>query len=160
MQYRISFIAFATAAMGLLLPTLGYSQGPGLGNQTYADTELFTAISTISSPRGHGNAAMVNGYLMTIYSSDGGGTSGNGGIDFWDVSDPRNPQLYAQHDNANTHGIREAHGFAFSNSYSGDTMVVQAVDGIQFWDVSDPANIVLLNYLDLPGINVGDYSGD
>lgn len=103
---------------------------------------------------------MVNGYLMVIYSSDGGGSSGNGGIEFWDVSDPHNPVLAASHDNIDTHGLREPHGFSFSNSYSGDYMVAQAINGIQFWDVSNPFNISLLSYMDLPGITSGDYTGD
>ncbi len=136
------------------------AKGPGIGNLVYAPNELFTAISLIESPKGHGNVTLVDGYLMTIYSSDGGGTSGDGGFDFWDVSNPRKPILFARHDNADTHGIREAHGFGLSNSYPGDYLVVQGVEGIQFWDVSDAANIQLLNYMDLPGIKKGDYSGD
>jgi DNA-binding beta-propeller fold protein YncE len=134
--------------------------GPGLGNLTYSTDELFQPVGIVQSPRGHGNVAMVNGYLMVIYSSDGGGDSGNGGIEFWDVSDPRNPVLAVRHDNAETHGLREAHGFSFSNSYPGDYMVAQAVDGIQFWDLSNPFAISLLSYLDLPGISQGDYTGD
>ena len=81
----------------------GGTQGPGLGNLSYSSFEVFTPISIINSPLGHGNVAMVNGYLMVIYSSDGGGSSGNGGIEFWDVSDPRNPVLKVWYDNADTH---------------------------------------------------------
>lgn len=151
----------AALAIFLALETPSHAADPpGLGNLTYNTNELFTAVSIIDSPRGHGNVAMVNGYLMVIYSSDGGGSSGNGGIEFWDVSDPRNPVLAAQHDNADTHGLREPHGFAFSHSYPQDILVAQAVDGIQFWDVSDPFNISLIDYLNLPGISQGDYSGD
>ena len=76
------------------------AQTPGLGNLTYQQSELFTDISVVNSPQGHGRVAMVKGYLMVIYSSDGGGTSGDGGIEFWDVSDPRNPTLAVRHDNA------------------------------------------------------------
>ena len=39
-------------------------------------------------------------------------------------------------------------------------MVAQAVDGIQFWDLSDPLNINLINYMNVPGIDQGDYSGN
>jgi hypothetical protein len=136
-----------------------HAQGPGLGNISYNSSELFKRISVIKSPKGHGNVAMVNGYLMVIYSSDGGGTSRDGGIEFWDVSNPRKPVLAVRHDNRNTHGLREAHGFAFSSSYPGDYMVAQAVEGIQFWDLSDPFNISLLDYMRLPVISQGDYSG-
>ena len=67
--------------------------------------------------------------------------------------------LVIRHDNHNTRSLREAHGFAFSNSYPGTYMVAQAHEGIQFWDVSDPLRIALIRYMDLPSINPGDYSG-
>jgi hypothetical protein len=41
---------------------------------------------------------MVQGYLMTIYSSDGGGSPDDGGIEFWDVSDPTLPALVVRVD--------------------------------------------------------------
>ena len=100
-----------------------WAEGPGLGNLFYSSEEVLTPISIISSPRGHGNVAMVNGYLMVIYSSDGGGTPGDGGIEFWDVSNPQSPQLVIQYDNSDTHGLREAHGFGFSNSYPKEYLV-------------------------------------
>jgi len=140
--------------------TLTHAQGPGLGNLTYDSNELFKPISLIQSPHGHGNAAMVNGYLMTIYSSDGGGTSSDGGIEFWDVSDPRNPVRVKQYDNTNTHGLREPHGFGFSRVGNQEYLVAQGIDGIQFWNVTDPLNISLAKYMNLPGISIGDYSGD
>ncbi|MCH8040993.1 MAG: tandem-95 repeat protein [Nitrospinae bacterium] len=150
---------FSNVATVTITVNEGGTQGPGLGNLSYSSFEVFTPISIINSPLGHGNVAMVNGYLMVIYSSDGGGNSGNGGIEFWDVSDPRNPVLAVWYDNADTHGLREPHGFGFSNSYPKEYLVTQAVEGIQFWDVTDPLNISLVNYLDLPGISQGDYSG-
>lgn len=157
-HYRV--LRLLCMLVGLVGVSSAMAAGPGLGNLTYADTELFTAIATLASPKGHGNVAMVNGYLMTIYSSDGGGTSSDGGFDFWDVSNPRAPVRFAQHDTADTHGLREAHGFGLSNSYAVDYVVTQGVDGIQFWDVTDPAAIRLVKYLKLPGISVGDYTGD
>ena len=102
---------------------------------------------------------MVNGYLMVIYSSDGGGSANDGGIEFWNVSNPRAPSLHVRHENADTFGLREAHGFGFSNSYPGDYGVFQAHDGIQFWDLTNPDSIQMLDYMDLPGINAGDYTG-
>jgi len=133
--------------------------GPGLGNLQYEESELFQPVGIVTSPRGHGNAAMVGGYLMVIYSSDGGGRSGDGGIDFWDVSDPRQPVLFQRFDDADTHALREAHGFAFSTSYPYDVMAAQSEEGIQLWDVTDPSAIALLSTLDLPHINGGDYAG-
>jgi uncharacterized protein (TIGR03382 family) len=126
----------------------------------FSAAQVFEPVGFIESPEGHGNVAMVQGYLMAIYSSDGGGNADNGGIEFWDVSDPTLPQLVIQYDNADTHGLREAHGFSLS--WVDDVLVLaaQGIDGIQFWDVTEPLQLELLSYLDLPGIDKGDYSGD
>jgi DNA-binding beta-propeller fold protein YncE len=134
--------------------------GPGLGNFTYSPDELFRPVSIIRSPLGNMNVAMVNGYLMVIYASDDGGTAETGGIEFWDVSDPRHPVMAVRHDTGDTHGLREPHGFGLSNSDSGQYMAAQAIDGIKFWDLSNPFDITLLSYMDLPGISQGDYTGD
>ncbi|CAN0582604.1 unnamed protein product, partial [Laminaria digitata] len=134
--------------------------GPGLGNRTYPSSQVFTPVGFIDSPHGHGNVAMVQGYLMVIYSSDGGGNGSNGGIEFWDVSDPTAPSRVAQYDNADTHGLREAHGFSLAWYQDRLLLAAQAVVGIQIWDVTNPLAIQLLHHLDMPGIDRGDYSGD
>ena len=149
-----------------VVATASYAdQGPGLPTQTFQSSQEFTILSTIESPKGHGNVAMVNGYLMVIYSSDGGGISSNGGIEFWDISDPESPERIYSYDNEDTHGLREPHGFGFSSSYTrngsqADLMVAQGINGIQLWDLTDPSDIDHLSYLDLPGISQGDYTGD
>jgi len=147
--------------LGLLLSTPALAQlGPGLGNRSYPSSQVFTPIGFIDSPHGHGNVAMVQGYLMVIYSSDGGGNGSNGGIEFWDVSDPTAPSRVAQYDNADTHGLREAHGFSLAWYQDRLLLAAQAVVGIQIWDVTNPLAIQLLHHLDIPGIDRGDYSGD
>jgi mono/diheme cytochrome c family protein len=133
--------------------------GPGLGAVDFSG-QLFEPVGFIESPEGHGNVTMVQGYLMVIYSTDGGGDATNGGIEFWDVSDPTQPTLVVRHDDANTHGLREAHGFSLSWDGARLVLAAQGVDGVQLWDVTDPMSISLLSYLDLPGIDKGDYSGD
>lgn len=147
-------------ALSLLIagPTAAQT-GPGLGNQTYSQSQVFSPIGFIESPQGHGNVAMVQGYLMTIYSSDGGGNSGNGGIEFWDVSNPAAPTRVAQYDDANTHGLREAHGFTLAWYEDRLLLAAQAVLGVQIWDVTNPLAIQFVSYLDIPGIDAGDYSG-
>lgn len=143
----------------VVLPNMVQARGPGLGNLTYSANELWKPISIIRSPLSHGNVAMVDGYLMVMYSTDGGGNATNGGFEFWDVSNPRRPVLAVRHDNNDTHGIREAHGFGLSIDASGSYLVTQAEEGIQFWDVSNALRLHLLRYMDLPGISQGDYSG-
>ena len=141
------------------------TQGPGLPTKTFESSDEWTILSVFDSPDGHGNVAMVNGYLMVIYSGDKGKFEGNGGIEFWDISDPEEPERIYSYDNDETHGLREPHHFGFSSSYEldgsqADLMVAQGIEGIQFWDFTDPADIELLSYLDLPGITEGDYTGD
>ncbi len=144
----------------LLLPVWAQAAGPGLGNLTYSTGELWRPISVLDSPQGgHGNVAMVNGYLMVISASDGAVETNAGGIEFWDVSNPRRPVLVVRHDNNDTHGLREAHGFSLSLDATRTILAAQAHEGIQFWNLSDPLRIALLRYMDLPGINQGDYSG-
>lgn len=134
--------------------------GPGLGNLSYAPAEVFTPVGYIQSPRGHGNVTMVQGYLMVIYSSDGGGDETNGGIEFWDIHDPRAPVRAIAYDNAETHGLREAHGFSLA-WYEGQLLLAaQGEEGILIFDVTDPMAVRLVSFLDLPGIERGDYSGD
>jgi hypothetical protein len=41
---------------------------------------------------------MINGYLFVATDSDGGGTATSGGIECWDVSDPRHPRRVVRHD--------------------------------------------------------------
>ena len=65
--------------------------GPGLDNRTWSSGQLYTRVGTIfdgsADDRGHGNVAMVNGYLATIYTTDGGGA--NASFAFWNVSNRR-----------------------------------------------------------------------
>ena len=136
-----------------------WGDGPGFGNLEYFLSEQWQSIAVIDSPLGHGNAAMINGYLMVVYSSDGGGGPNDGGIDFWDVSNPRNPTLAIRYDNAQTHRLREAHCYTFSKLNGADIMVTQGIEGIQFWDVTDPLSMTLVHDADFDGINAGAYSG-
>lgn len=149
------------AALGLLTALPAHAQsGPGLGNVSFSAAEVFTPVAYIESPEGHGNVTMVQGYLMVIYSSDGGGSDQDGGIEFWDVSNPRAPVRIAQYDNAETHGLREAHGFSLARYGDQLLLAAQGIVGIQIWNVTDPRAIRLVSYTSLPGIADGDYSGD
>ncbi len=144
----------------LLLSTTASAQpGPGLGNRAWPANQVFDAVGFIESPRGHGNATMVRGYLMVIYSSDGGGRDDNGGIEMWDVSDPTNPTRVAQFEDDDTHQLREAHGFSLAWYGPRLLLAAQTVVGVMIWDVTDPRAIQLVSHLDLPGIDPGDYSG-
>ena len=136
------------------------STKPGLGNLSYSTEENFKTIDTVFSERGHSSVAMVNGYLLAIYSNDSGGGPDNGGIDLYDVSDPYAVNKVANYDFDLTYELREAHSISFGTGYEGrEFMVLQALHGLQIWDVTDAPDIWLANFLELPGIREDDYFG-
>jgi hypothetical protein len=67
--------------------------GPGLDNRDWNSNQLWTKVGQIvdgtGDASGHGNVAMVNGYLLTIYTTDGGGA--NASFAFWNVSNATAP---------------------------------------------------------------------
>lgn len=158
---RAALVCLASAASALLLPSIARAQvGPGLGNLSYAPNEVFTPVGYIESPHGHGNVTMVQGYLLVLYSSDGGGDESDGGIELWDVSNPRAPTRVAARDDAETHALREAHGFSLAWYGSRLLLAAQGEVGVLIFDVTDPLAIQRVSYTPLPGIALGDYSGD
>ncbi len=141
-------------------PRPGQATGPGLPNLTYPPEQVWSVIGHIDAatgaPRAHGLAAMHQGYLVIIYSNDGGDF--DGGFSFFDISNPYQPVLVAQRDDDTTQDIREAHGYSFSRQGERDYVVLQATRGIQFWDWSDVTQPQLVSYLELPGISGTDYA--
>src|SRR5687768_9197634 len=123
---------FAVGALACL-PALSWAQqGPGLGQPTWASGDLFRVVARIrsttagGSARGNSNVAMHNGYLVVGYAPDSG--RAGGGFSFYNVSNPRSPQLVYRQD---VNALREPHGFGFSYSYPGRYTVLQAINGIQ-----------------------------
>jgi hypothetical protein len=125
--------------------------GKGLGNLAYSPSEVGKTLSLIKNREGHGWVTMHRGYLVVIYSKDGG--AGQGAISFVDVSDPRNPKLVHNRDDAETREIREPHGWGMR----GDIACVQANYGMNFWDFSDVTAPKRVSYLRLPEITISDY---
>ncbi|MBK8253001.1 MAG: Ig-like domain-containing protein [Polyangiaceae bacterium] len=131
------------------------ADGSGLPNLSYDPAEVFTVIGHLGaengSPRGHGTLSFHRGYLTVIFSKDSG--EGDGGFAFYDIADPKNPQLVFAKDDADTEDIREAHGYG----YWGDYVVLQASLGIQIWNWADVTNPQMVSYLKLPGVSASDY---
>ncbi|PXA04398.1 hypothetical protein DDZ13_07655 [Coraliomargarita sinensis] len=127
--------------------------GPGIGNLTYSESELFTGtttpLSTINSsvgvPQGTGMVYMLNGYLLVPFSADGAGNGSSGGFALLDISDPRaitdvfttdGNSPYRDTASANfAGGVGEPHSF----SIRGDVvcLAVNKPGGVEFWDFSD-----------------------
>ncbi|MEM7202827.1 MAG: Ig-like domain-containing protein [Planctomycetota bacterium] len=143
----------AARALGLLVAIglpLAAQVGPGIGNLTYGEAELFQPVGVLHSANGHGSALAVSGYLMLV---DKGDSSVEPiAIEFWDLSNPRNPRLAHRLADARTANILETHSFAVSTSYGGMHVALQARRGVQIWDVSDPAAPVFESELSLPNI--------
>lgn len=131
-----------------------------VGSLPFAPGELGEPISLIESPGGHGSVAVVDGHLMVIDSSDSGGSPDDGGIEFWDLSDPRAPRRVARHESEETHRLREPHGFGFASMDERTLLAAQTLEGLQIWDLTRVPEIELLADLDLPGIEGGNYAGN
>jgi hypothetical protein len=116
-------LALALLVSGLLLlarPQQARAAGPGLTKITFSPSEVFTPISMIQTTtaggvaRGNGLATMHKGYLAVPYGRDSG--QSGGGFAFYDISNPRSPQLVSRYDRTE---LREAHGFARINRSDG-----------------------------------------
>jgi YVTN family beta-propeller protein len=133
--------------------------GPGLPNRTYPSRSVFQPLASFTAsmgaPRAHNSVSMVNGYLAVVYSQD---AVANGGIAFFDLSDPRRPRLVHRQEDAVTHDLSEAHSCAFSLSGGRTLAVLQAARGVQFWDWTDVRRPTRLSYLSLPGIADTEYA--
>ncbi|MEM9381170.1 MAG: PKD domain-containing protein [Planctomycetota bacterium] len=131
-----------------------------VGSVPFASSELGRPVAEIVSPDGHGTVAVVNGYLMVIDSSDAGGTPDDGGIELWDLTDPRAPARVARYDDARTHRLREPHGFGLARIGARSYAALQTLEGLQIWDCTDVPALTLCADLDIPGIEAGNYAGN
>jgi len=119
---RTSF-AVLLASAGLALTA---ADGPGIGNLDWQalGVKPLETIAVIDKgtgvPRGTGYVTMHRGYLLVMFSNDGGGGAGSGGMAFLDISDPRTPKKvfstaddprYAADKPDACGALREAHGF-------------------------------------------------
>jgi hypothetical protein len=129
------------------------ADGPGIPAVTFTDAQLFKPLSVIhsdisGSARGHGNVAMVNGYLFVPFARDEG--KAGGGLSFYDLTDPAHPSKVSQ---VNVNHVREPHGFGFM----GSICALQSTVGIMMWDFSNPLSPSLLRELALPNTAAEDY---
>ena len=146
------------------LPVLG----PGLGNLTYRDNELFPPLSFLDDmpppPAGHHQpglgvnvATLLNGYFVTVFAPDSG--QGPGGFDIYDISDPRNILLVKRiyDPTGTTSDFREAHSLPAARIDGSVYLAVQSTKGVEIWDFTDVNDIHQESKLALPGVEGGDY---
>lgn len=144
--------------------------GPGLGNLDYTEDEVFTPIGWINNENGvpgiYGTAKkpfgtnlgmMIDGYFFTLFAPDSGG--GPGGFLFYDVSNPKEPQLIRRiyEPETRTADFREPHAFGLARINDRRIMVFQNIIGIEVWDFTDLNQLEKIAELDLPNVEGGDY---
>ncbi|QQL45260.1 LamG-like jellyroll fold domain-containing protein [Sulfuriroseicoccus oceanibius] len=169
----MKFFAIAALAVAVALPASAQTEpnpGPGLGNLSYTSGELFSEISRIhpgdggalgvGTNYGYNLAHMVNGYMVTVFAEDGGGVRGDvrGGIQFYDVSNPRSPRIVKKvwDPTGTTARMREIHAMCFGVVDGRQLMLLPSLKGIQIWDVTDvnaPSRVSLFEF-----VNGGDYT--
>ena len=160
----------STAVSALLVPPFPL-QGPGLGNLTYTQAELFTPVSWIRRDAqgvpdtypnrkdfGLNAGIMINGYFLTLFAPDSG--AGPGGFLLYDVSNPRAIQLIKRiyEPEGRTAEFREAHSFGTSKINGKVYVSIATTKGVEFWDFTDVNNIIQVKKLALPTVNAGDYT--
>ncbi|MDR7299283.1 DNA-binding beta-propeller fold protein YncE [Pelomonas aquatica] len=152
-------------------------QGPGLGNLSYTEAELFNPVSVIKTETAPGAgdgdipfrypgrqeygtnvALMLNGYLVVMFAPDSGQSSG--GFLVYDVSNPRSPRRVKKiyEPEGRTAQFREPHAIGQANIDGRQYLAVPSTKGIEFWDFSDVNDIRQVAKLALPTVDGGDYS--
>lgn len=152
-------------------------EGPGLGNLTYTDAELFREVSIIKANTADGTykngfpayrfggsklfgtnvGIMLNGYFLTSFAPDSGQSPG--GFLLYDVSDPRNIKLVktVYDPTGTTSEFREPHAYGITTINGKDYVAIPSKFGVEFWDFTDINDIKQVKKLALPGVNGGDY---
>jgi hypothetical protein len=152
------------------LPSLPV-QGPGMGNLSYTQAELFTPISWIRRDEqgtpatypgrkafGLNVGIMHNGYFLTVFTPDSG--LGPGGFLVYDVSNPRAIQLVRRiyEPEGRTSEFREAHALGASTINGRQYIALATTRGVEFWDFTDVHNAQQVRKVAFPTVNGGDYA--
>jgi len=137
------------------------NHGPGGPAVGFSEDELYVNCAYLTGGRTdfdhHNLVVMFDGYLLLPWAPE----FSLGGITFFDVSDPCNPQLVGA---GTSDTMRETHSIGFANYGESWYAVVnqkrpgllQGNGGIQFWDVTDPTLPVAVADLELPGFAYPD----
>jgi hypothetical protein len=129
--------------------------GPGGPAVAFAPDDLYVNCAYLDGGAGdidhHNLVVMFDGYLMMPWSPEFGG----GGLSFFDVSDPCQPQILSSTPEAN---LRETHATGFAAIGDRWYAVTAAKDygfdldgGILLWDVTNVAAPAPVAQLNLPG---------
>lgn len=178
MKFATSLLAMSVSAGAMAMSDTppvdegnGLTQpGPGLGNLSYNDNELYRPISWINRDNGVpptrafrkafgiNVGIMIDGYFMAPFAPDSG--LGPGGFLLFDVSDPRNikqvKRIYEP--DGRTSEFREAHSIGMAKINGRRYISMHTTQGIEIWDFTDLNDPQQTSKLNLPGVNAGDYT--
>jgi cytochrome c peroxidase/streptogramin lyase len=131
--------------------------GPGLPNQEFPPSELFTIISSFGQ-NSYGHSLLHDGYVASLRSG--------AGVQFYDFSDPYNPQLVSSYSGAvNGMDLVEPHTYAQTDAWGGKHVVLMrgpgslGGTGFVISDWGDVFNPLLESKYDIPGVPGGYASG-
>ena len=178
-RYEVQIRALNDDGAGAWSPSLTASTarlpllGPGIGNVAWADDDLFKPISWLEDPPplpqdlvrperggffGFQVATLLNGWFVAPFAPDGG--PGFGGIDVYDVSDPRDILLVKRiyDPDGRTAELREVHSLPAARIDDSIYVALPSTSGVEIWDFTDVNDIHPESRLRLPGVRGGDYT--
>lgn len=133
-------------------------RGTGGPQITFSEDQLWTNCAALMGGEQdydhHNLVVPYRGHLVMPWSPE----FGTGGISFFDMEDPCNPQKVAEgwHER-----MRESHALGFvhlreddpdNEGIFGDYVVLTGTRGLQFWNVSDLENLEMINYMEIEGV--------
>ena len=137
------------------LPEFRGSGGPQV---TFTEDQLWNNCAVLTGGEQdydhHNLVVPYRGHLVMPWSPE----FGTGGISFFDMEDPCNPQKVVEgwHDR-----MRESHALGFvhlreddpdNEGIFGDYVVLTGTRGLQFWNVTDLDNLEMINYMEIEGV--------
>lgn len=133
------------------------NHGPGGPTTSFGQDDLYQNCATLDGGEEdqdhHNLVVMYDGYLVMPWAHEAGGllNGGYGGITFFDISDPCNPEVAGTN---KSEFMRETHSIGFAHIDDRRWAVVNQSDGldvggIEFWDVSDPTAPEPVSQLDV-----------
>lgn len=132
--------------------------GPGIGQRTYTDAELFKRLAPLpmSSPMDFGASTVHRGYFVNTIDAVGK----DAGLQAWDLSDPRSPVLVHRKLDAESRQLIEFHALSFVRRdgrffFAG----TEANDAIQIWEWTDIRSPRRISRLNVGSGKNGAYSG-
>ena len=142
----------ALAPAMALAPIMAFAQaqGPGLPNKTYTNSQIFKQLDKIDTTPiqkniGNSTASMVSGYMFVASSFNGGHS--NGGMTFYDISDPTNAIVIKEYDGGDFEAMGESHWYSTAHVDGRDYMAYPGKGKLLIYDVTDIKNVTLKSHV-------------